>query len=53
MEAKLDAKMDSLKEEIMEVLKNFVTEKTPESENAPCYHSKSLPLTVKGMSLVT
>ena len=34
MESKLDTKMDGLKEEIMEVLKNFVTEKTPESENA-------------------
>jgi gas vesicle protein len=37
MEAKWEAintKMDGLKEEIMEVLKNFVTEKTPESENA-------------------
>jgi hypothetical protein len=34
MEAKLEAKMDRLKVEIMEVLKNFVTEKTPESENA-------------------
>jgi hypothetical protein len=34
MEAKLEAKMDGLKEEIMEVLKIFVTEKTPESENA-------------------
>jgi hypothetical protein len=34
MEAKLEAKMDGLKEEIMEVLKHFVTEKTPESENA-------------------
>jgi gas vesicle protein len=34
MEAKLEAKMDGLKEEIMKVLKNFVTEKTPESENA-------------------
>ena len=33
MEAKLDTKMDGLKGEIMEVLKNFVTEKTPESEN--------------------
>jgi chromosome segregation ATPase len=40
-EAKLDTKMDSmdtkidgLKGEIMEVLKNFITEKTPESENA-------------------
>ena len=53
MEAKLEAKMDGLKEEIMEVLKNFVIEKTPESENTPCYHSKSLSLTVKGMSLVT
>jgi gas vesicle protein len=30
----LDTKMDGLKGEIMEVLKNFVTEKTPESENA-------------------
>jgi gas vesicle protein len=34
MEAKLDTKIDGLKGEIMEVLKNFVTEKTPESENA-------------------
>jgi hypothetical protein len=34
MEAKLEAKMDGLKEEIMEVLKHFVTEKTPESKNA-------------------
>jgi hypothetical protein len=34
MEAKLEAKMDGLKEEIMEVLKNFITDKTPESENA-------------------
>jgi hypothetical protein len=34
MEAKLEAKMDGLKEEIMEVLKNFVTKKTLESENA-------------------
>jgi gas vesicle protein len=37
MEAKLEAintNMDDLKEEIMEVLKNFITEKTPESENA-------------------
>jgi chromosome segregation ATPase len=40
-EAKLDTKMDSmdtnideLKGEIMEVLKNFIIEKTPESENA-------------------
>jgi hypothetical protein len=34
MEAKLEAKMDGLKEEIMEVLKNFIIEKTFESENA-------------------
>ena len=34
MEAKLDTKMDGLKGEIMEVLKIFITEKTPESENA-------------------
>jgi chromosome segregation ATPase len=34
MEAKLDTKIDGLKGDIMEVLKNFVTEKTPESENA-------------------
>jgi hypothetical protein len=34
MEAKLDTKIDGLKGEIVEVLKNFVTEKTPESENA-------------------
>jgi chromosome segregation ATPase len=34
MEAKLDTKMDSMEAKIMEVLKNFVTEKTPESENA-------------------
>jgi gas vesicle protein len=34
MEAKLDTKIYGLKGEIMEVLKNFVTEKTPESENA-------------------
>jgi hypothetical protein len=33
MEAKLEAKMDGLKMEIMEVFKNFVTEKTLESEN--------------------
>ena len=36
MDAKLEAintKMDSLKEEIMEGLKNFVKERTPESEN--------------------
>jgi gas vesicle protein len=30
----LQEMMESLKGEIMEVLKNFVTEKTPESENA-------------------
>jgi hypothetical protein len=34
IKAKLDTKIDGLKGEIMEVLKNFVTEKTPESENA-------------------
>jgi hypothetical protein len=34
MEAKLDTKMDGLKGEIMEVLRNFVIEKTPKSENA-------------------
>jgi hypothetical protein len=34
MEAMLDTKMDGLKGEIMEVLKKFVIEKTPESENA-------------------
>jgi hypothetical protein len=34
MEAKLEAKIIGLKEKIMEVLKNFVIEKTPESENA-------------------
>jgi hypothetical protein len=34
MEARLDTKMDGLKGKIMEVLKIFVTEKTPESENA-------------------
>jgi hypothetical protein len=34
IEAKLDTKMDGLKGEIMEVLKIFVTKKTPESENA-------------------
>jgi hypothetical protein len=33
MEAKLEAKMDGLKEEILEVLKNIVIERTPESEN--------------------
>jgi hypothetical protein len=34
IEDKLEAKIDGLKEEIMEVLKIFVTEKTPESKNA-------------------
>jgi hypothetical protein len=34
MEAKLDTKMDGLKGEIMEILRNSVTEKTPKSENA-------------------
>jgi hypothetical protein len=34
MESKLEAKMDGLKEEIIEVLKNFVIEKTLEGENA-------------------
>jgi hypothetical protein len=34
IEAKLDTKIDGLKGEIMEVLKKFVTKKTPESENA-------------------
>jgi hypothetical protein len=33
MEAKLEAKMDGLKEEILEVLKNLITETTPKSEN--------------------
>jgi hypothetical protein len=33
MEAKLDTKMDGLKEEIMEGLKHFLIERTPESEN--------------------
>jgi hypothetical protein len=33
MEAKLDTKMDGLKGEIMEVMRNFVIEKTPKSEN--------------------
>jgi hypothetical protein len=33
MEAKLDTKMDTLKWEIMEGLKNFLIERTPESEN--------------------
>jgi hypothetical protein len=34
MEAKLDTKMDSMEAKLMEVLKIFVTKKTPESENA-------------------
>jgi hypothetical protein len=34
MEVKLEAKMDVLKEEIMEVLKIFVIEKMPKSQNA-------------------
>ena len=34
MESKLDTKMDSMEAKIMEVMKNSVTEKTPESENA-------------------
>jgi hypothetical protein len=33
MEAKLDTKMDGLKGEIMEGLKNFLIERTPESKN--------------------
>jgi hypothetical protein len=33
MEDKLEAKMDGLKEEIVEGLKNLVIERTPESEN--------------------
>jgi hypothetical protein len=33
MEAKLDTKMDGLKGEIMEGLKSFLIERTPESEN--------------------
>jgi gas vesicle protein len=32
----LQEMMEGLKGDIMEVLKNFVTEKTPESENASC-----------------
>jgi hypothetical protein len=35
MESKLDTKMDSMEAKIMEVMKNFVTEKTPKSENHP------------------
>jgi hypothetical protein len=34
MEAKLDTKMDSMEAKIMEVMKNFITEKTPKSENS-------------------
>ena len=34
MESMLDTKMNGLKGKIMEVLKIFITEKTPESENA-------------------
>jgi chromosome segregation ATPase len=34
MESKLDTKMDSMEAKIMEVMKNFVTEKTPKSENS-------------------
>jgi hypothetical protein len=34
VEAKLDTKMDSMEAQIMEVMKNFVTEKTPKSENS-------------------
>jgi hypothetical protein len=34
MEDKLDTKMDSMEAKIMEVMKNFVTEKTPKSENS-------------------
>jgi predicted phage gp36 major capsid-like protein len=33
MEAKLDTKLDGLKGETMEGLKNFLIERTPESEN--------------------
>jgi hypothetical protein len=33
MEAKLDTKMDGLKGEIIEVMRNFVIEKIPKSEN--------------------
>jgi hypothetical protein len=33
MEAKLDTKLDGLKGEIMEGLKNFLIERTPKSEN--------------------
>jgi hypothetical protein len=34
MEDKLDTNMDSMEAKIMEVMKNFVTEKTPKSENS-------------------
>jgi hypothetical protein len=34
MEAKLDTKMDSMEAKIMEVMKIFVTEETPKSENS-------------------
>ena len=34
MEAKLDTKMDGLKGKIIEVMRNFVIEKIPKSENA-------------------
>ena len=34
MESKLDTKMDSMEAKIMEVMKNFVAEKTPKSENS-------------------
>jgi hypothetical protein len=34
MEAKLDTNKDGLKGEIIEVMRNFVIEKTPKSENA-------------------
>jgi predicted phage-related endonuclease len=34
IEAKLDTNMDSMEAKIMEVMKIFVTEKTPKSENA-------------------
>jgi hypothetical protein len=34
IESKLDTKMDSMEAKIMEVMKNFVIEKTPKSENS-------------------
>ena len=34
LEAIMDTNMDGLKRDIMEGMKNFVIEKTPESENA-------------------